>query len=179
MFKKIKSTLAQKLPLFQLRFDEYEIENDDRPFTATVFESRDASNVIAVTSSSEIIMVKQFRYGIEEYTLELPGGLVDEGETHMQAAIRELEEETGYTGTDWEFFTKIAQQPVFIDSYIHTFYCKNAKLEKIKKMDHGEHTEVVLISTTDLKKMLMEDSFIHPHAYSALAKFFLHLEFEY
>src|SRR5690349_3022768 len=54
-------------------------------------------NVIARTADSKIVMVRQFRFGIEGPTLELPGGLVDPNESTLHGALRELEEETGYT----------------------------------------------------------------------------------
>ena len=72
------------------------------PRTFTVLDGVDWINVIAVTKDQQIVLVKQFRHGIEALTLEIPGGAVDPGEAHQSAAVRELREETGYTSERWE-----------------------------------------------------------------------------
>jgi ADP-ribose pyrophosphatase len=64
-----------------------------------VIASADWCNVIAVTPDGKLVLVRQFRFGIEEFSLEIPGGIIDPGETPVAAAVRELREETGYVGT--------------------------------------------------------------------------------
>lgn len=62
-----------------------------------IIETNDWVNVIPLTEDKKVVMIKQFRHGSKEITLEIPGGLVDD-EHHMEAALRELSEETGYVG---------------------------------------------------------------------------------
>ena len=63
-----------------------------------VLDTNDWVNVIALTPDHEIVLVRQFRYGSKEQSLEPPGGVVERGEDPLVAGLRELQEETGYVG---------------------------------------------------------------------------------
>ena len=79
--------------LDQVRFQPPD-EDPARPFY--VIEAPDWINVIPLTADRRVLMVRQFRFGIEDFTLEIPGGMCDEGERPIDAARRELREETGH-----------------------------------------------------------------------------------
>ncbi|MFW5887947.1 MAG: NUDIX hydrolase [Bacteriovoracia bacterium] len=70
-------------------------------------------NVIAITKNDEIVMVKQFRVGSNDFTCELPGGAIDMGEEPLKAARRELVEETGFKATRWEKLFTVTPNPAF------------------------------------------------------------------
>ncbi|MGH7956877.1 MAG: NUDIX hydrolase, partial [Opitutaceae bacterium] len=63
-----------------------------------VINAPDWVNVVALTPDRHLVLVRQFRYGIDEFSLEIPGGVIDAGEDPVVAGIRELREETGYSG---------------------------------------------------------------------------------
>jgi ADP-ribose pyrophosphatase len=67
-------------------------------FELSLLEASDWVNVVALTPEREIVLVRQFRHGTADFTLEIPGGMIDKGERPPQAAGRELCEETGYIG---------------------------------------------------------------------------------
>jgi 8-oxo-dGTP pyrophosphatase MutT (NUDIX family) len=65
-----------------------------------VLDTNSWVNVLAVTPNKELVLVRQFRFGTQEFSLEPPGGVIEKGEDPIVAGLRELEEETGYVGED-------------------------------------------------------------------------------
>src|SRR5882757_9310835 len=82
--------------VFKVREDISICSDDGREHSFFVIESPEWVNIIALTAKEEVVLIEQYRHGINEVVLEIPGGLIDEGEAPEEAAIRELAEETGY-----------------------------------------------------------------------------------
>lgn len=76
-----------------------------------ILEFPDWVNVIAITEDGEFVMEDQYRHAIGETHYELVAGVVDPGETPLEAAMRELDEETGYGGGEWSLFMKLSPNP--------------------------------------------------------------------
>ena len=89
------------LKLFRVRFDWVRNPRNAHTVKATVLESQDWVNVVALTHDEKLVVVYQHRFGTRETTAEIPAGIVENGETSKEAAIRELREETGYTSEEW------------------------------------------------------------------------------
>jgi len=138
-----------------------------------VLSGADAANCLVITPEEEIVFVKQYRFGIGDFTLELPGGLVEQDENPMDSAIREIKEETGYGSDQIYYLGKIASNPVFMDCWVHHFLAKNATKKFEPQQDLGEDIETILIPKEKVLHMLKKGEFIHPHTISALALFFL------
>lgn len=79
-----------------------------------VVGAADWVNVVALTAAGEVVLVEQFRHGTGTVTLELPGGIVDPGEDFVQAALRELSEETGYGGGEARLIGVVEPNPAFL-----------------------------------------------------------------
>ena len=94
-WNRIESKPGHDYKIFQSRHDLYRSpQGVEEPFV--VLEAPDWVNVIALTAEQQVVMVRQFRHGVREETWEFPGGLVDPDESPLQAAQRELLEESGY-----------------------------------------------------------------------------------
>ncbi len=108
--------------------------------------------ILALTDSKEVILAKQYRLGPEKILLELPGGGMDSGETPMQAARRELLEETGYEGEI--AFVGTSLHSAYSTMVRHNFVAKHCKKVANPTQTSSEQTEVVLLSLPEFKNHL-------------------------
>ncbi|HOE16722.1 MAG TPA: NUDIX hydrolase [Syntrophorhabdaceae bacterium] len=139
-------------------------------------ETNDWVNIIPLTEDENVVMIKQYRHGSQDVTLEIPGGLVDD-EGHKEAALRELKEETGYGGEDIQYLGAVNPNPAIFNNLCHTYLVKNAKKVAETNFDPDEDIEVALVP---LKKILplIEDGTI-THALVVIAFHFYFMKNNY
>ncbi|MCB0569180.1 MAG: NUDIX hydrolase [Phaeodactylibacter sp.] len=171
-WKTIKQEYGPGLKLFQVRFDYVINPRNNQEGRMVILEGADSANVVALTQARRLLFVRQYRFGISDYTLELPGGIVDPGEGHKVAAMRELEEETGYGGGRWSYLGSIPSNPVFMNSYIHHWLAEEVEEHAIQQLDAEEEVQVVSLSLEQARRMLYQGEFLHPHTVNALLRFF-------
>ncbi len=112
---------------------------------------------LALTEEGEVLMVRQYRYPIEETLIEIPGGFIDENETHEEAMRRELKEETGYEFSSFTEVGKIAANPGVLNNFTYLFLAQGGKKTSEQKLDKNEELEIELISLKELKKLFLEN----------------------
>lgn len=126
---------------------------------------RDWVNIVAITDEGEMVLIKQDRIGSESSVIEAPGGVYeDHKHTDLkQAAIMELEEETGYTCKKISELGSVNPNPAINKNRVHFFLAEGAYINPNRKHfpDEYEHTEVLLVSMTELRKMLSEGKIDH------------------
>jgi ADP-ribose pyrophosphatase len=132
-------------------------------------DTRDWVNIIPVTAEGEVVMIKQYRHGSREVTLEIPGGLVDENSAEA-AALRELVEETGYEGDTVSFLGRTNPNPAIFNNLCHTYLVENAKKVSETNFDADEDIEVLLVPIADIPA-LIEKGLIN-HALVIIAFYF-------
>jgi len=159
-----------KSTLFSIRKDRMLNHMTQASFDVTIMESLDSVNVIALTPDRKIVFAEQYRFGIKETTIELPGGMLDEQEDPITAGVRELEEETAYTGKDVRYLGKTAAHPVFMNAYIHHILVIDAEATSDTNFDDGELINVQLIDFSDIETLLRSGYFNHPHTIAALSR---------
>jgi len=118
-------------------------------------------NVIALTKNGECILVKQYRHGIEDVTLEIPGGAINFGEDPIVAAKRELKEETGYSSSKWIFLGKVDANPAFMNNSCETYLALDSEKTNNQELDPFEEIEVVLEPLLEIKKLIKERAITH------------------
>ena len=160
------------LKLFRARFDHLRNPRNGVVERMIILEADDAVNVVARTPAGELLFVRQYRFGTQTYTLELPGGLIDAGEDPPAAARRELREETGHSAASWKSLGRIAANPVFMDSYIYHYFAGDVEHTHALRLDPGEEIEVVRLPIAEVRRRLLAGAFEHPHTVCALLRFF-------
>ena len=167
-WKVLRSVAKESLRLFEARYNYLINPRNGKEVEVVVLSGNDAVNVMAVTTENTVVMIKQYRFGINDYTTEIPGGLVDVGEDILLAAKRELREETGYSGENWQYLGKIAQNPVFQDAYIHHYLLLDAEKTHPTEFDEAEDIEMLEMKVEEVQEGVQKCAFQHPHTVSAL-----------
>ncbi len=110
-----------------------------------VLKSPDWVAVVAMTPRDELVMVRQYRHGTEQLSLEPPGGLVKEGQDPEQSAREELEEETGYQAPSLELLGWMHPMPALFTNRLYVFMAKNAAPSGHRAPEETEELETVLV----------------------------------
>jgi len=128
-------------------------------------------NVVALTAADEIVMVRQWRHGPGAVTLEIPGGIVDPGETPEQAAVRELLEETGYAGGRAHSLGAVNPNPALFANRVHTFLVRDAAPRAAVANGPTEETQVVLVPRRAIPALVADETIDHALVVAALFRF--------
>ena len=167
---KHRSEPESDLGILKVRFDWLEHPESRQILKRLVLESVDWINIVAVTCDHQLVMVKQYRFGVESCTLETAGGIVDAGEESLQAAKRELLEETGYGGGTWSYLGAVEPNPAFHPHLCHHYLAKDVELISDQELGGGEAIEVKLCSLDEVRVAIKDGSCRHTLALSALSR---------
>jgi ADP-ribose pyrophosphatase len=170
-WERVESRPAHEYRAFSTRTDRSRSPIDGEIREFDVVESADAVTVIALTAGGEYVMIEQFRHGTREVTLELPGGLLDPGESPVDCARRELREETGYHGGDASSLGVITLNPSWQTTLIHLVVVQGAEPVDAKDLDDGEDTRVRLVTPAEARALARDGTFNTSVAMAALALF--------
>ncbi len=136
----------------KLKQAEVLLPNSNR-MTYTYAEKSDGVIVLGITEDKKVPVVKQFRVPPQRFFIELPAGLMEDGETPEQTALRELEEESGYKAKSITKLAEIYPTTGIMNFKIHIFFAE--KLEKTKqKLDPTEFIETDLMSIEQLEQLV-------------------------
>ncbi len=148
--KKISSTRMYTGNYIAVNHDEVQLPNDRRA-TRDVVLHPGAVTILAVTEDERVVLVRQFRYAIGQETVELPAGKLDPHEKPLDAAIRELGEETGYMAASVTLLHTFYSAPGFCDEKMYLYEARGLTLGEIHP-DEDEFLAPILLSKHEAKE---------------------------
>jgi ADP-ribose pyrophosphatase len=149
-WKHLSSEKLMETPYFTVRSDKLLLPDGAVKDPYYVLERPDAAIVFPLTGEGEVVLVRQYRPAIGRIELGLPAGLVEESEEPEKAARRELLEETGYAGGEWELLGVVASSPSLKDNWAHLYLARGVSRDALPQPDEYERVEVVLALVEEL-----------------------------
>jgi 8-oxo-dGTP pyrophosphatase MutT (NUDIX family) len=144
-----------------------------------ILESSAWVNIIPLTEENQVVLVRQYRHGIRDITLEIPGGLVEEGDSPEEAARRELIEETGYDSTKIEPLGSVHPNPAILDNMCYTFLATGVSLVGEQQQDEKEDIEVILQPLNEIPQLIRQGAITHSLVIVAFYRFFVEYDRSY
>ena len=154
--------------IFNVRY-RHPARGAERDFV--VIQAPDWVNVIALTPERRLVLVRQFRYGIDEFSLELPGGVIEPGEDPVAAGLRELREETGYAGTSARLLGSVHPNPAIQSNRCHFVVVESAVPTHAQDWDPDEEIQVSTEPVDDVYALARAGGISHGLVLDALMFF--------
>lgn len=144
-------------PWATLRVDKLKLPNGNIKDEYYVLEYPTWVNMVAITADQKVLLVRQYRHGAGQIMVELPAGVVEEGEDTEEAARRELLEETGYAFDKIEYICQLYANPATSGNLTYTYLLQGGRKIQEQQLDNSEDIEVVEMSIAQAKQFLFEN----------------------
>lgn len=168
----ISSEYLFRRPWLTVRHDKVRLPDGRINPEFYVLEYPDWVNIIAITENGEFVMERQYRHGLDKTCYEIAAGVVENGETPLEAARRELEEETGYGGGEWKELMLISGNPSTTSNLTHCFLAEGVKKVSAQHLDSTEDLSVCLLSLDQVRLLLVSDKIRQSLMAAPLWKYF-------
>lgn len=171
------TTLASKYlftkPWLTMRQDRVQLPTGGIVEEFFVWEYPAWVNVIAETTGQELVLIRQFRYAVQAVYYELPAGTVDKGESPLDAAQRELLEETGYGGGVWTEWMTLAANPAIQTNLTYTFLATGVEKKGSQQLESTEEIAVHLTKPGEVRRIIFEGEMIQALHAAPLLKYLM------
>jgi ADP-ribose pyrophosphatase len=161
--------------IFKVRKSRFHRRSDQKEGDFFVLDTNDWVNVLALTKSEELVMVRQFRFGTEAFSLEPPGGVIEKGESPVLAGERELKEETGFTGKNSEIIGSVCPNSAIMSNRCHFLLVEEVEKTAPTSFDPNEELETVLVPLEELKNLAKKGKINHSLALNGIFHLLLFL----
>ena len=156
-WKVLESEYLVRRPWLTARRDRLELPDGRIIPEYYVLEYPNWVNVIAITKDGQFVMERQYRHAARKISLELPCGVMEEGETPLEAAQRELLEETGFGGGQWKKLMELSPNPSAMSNTTHCFLAIGVEKIAEQHLDETEELSVLFMTKEEVKRMLNEN----------------------
>lgn len=167
-WKLLSSEYICKEPWATLRKDTCELPDGRINDHYFVLEYPDWVNMVGITEQNELLVIKQYRHGAGMLSLEIPAGTMEPGENPVDAAIREMLEETGYAFDHIEEIATLYANPATSGNVTYTYLMTGGRKVQEQALDDHEEIDVYLVPLPEAKKMLLDNKFSQALHSSAL-----------
>ena len=159
MWKTIKQDYIFRSPWLTVRKDQVKTEKDIVIDDFYVLEYPIWVNVIAITEDGKFVIEEQYRHGIQQDTYEICAGICESGEEPLDAAKRELLEETGYGEGNWQLIGKFAPNPNSMNNWCYAFLAEGVRLLNLSNQEPTENIRVHLKDKEEVLDMMIHGAF--------------------
>ncbi|MFL5789475.1 MAG: NUDIX hydrolase [Flavisolibacter sp.] len=160
IWKVLDSEYLFNVPWLTIRKEKCELPNGRIMPAYYTLEYPTWVSAFALTKDNKVVMVKQYRHGLEVISTELPGGVVDKGESPEFAIKRELKEETGYTFESYEYLGKISANPATTNNYMQMYLARGGEKVSEQSLDETEDVEVLIYDIKEVKQLVRENKIV-------------------
>lgn len=172
-WKTLDSTYLHRRPWLTLRQDKVRLSNGRTIDDYYVQEFPDWVNVLAITAERKAVLIRQYRHGLGEVSWELPAGVTDPGESMLEAAQRELLEETGYSGGEWTPLMTLSPNPAIQNNLSHSFLAEGVTLSAQQQLDATEEISVHEVPLDELRELVFNGGLIQALHTAPVLKYLL------
>jgi ADP-ribose pyrophosphatase len=170
----LDQTLIAQTRIFRLIAERWRSPRTGVEHTFSNIDSVDFVNVVALDTEGRMLMIRQFRFGTREFTLEVAGGMCEPGEDPSVTAVRELREETGYVGKSVVPLGFCEPNPAIFNNRAHMFLIEGCERSGELVLDPGEDIELVPTPVEEVMELLNTGAITHALVAVALQRFDLH-----
>ncbi len=167
-WRQLDDRLLTKTRVFDLRVQRLQPPNGGPEDDYYYIAARNWVNIIPITTSGEVVLVEQFRHGINQQSLETPGGIIDDDDDPEKTAVRELEEETGYVPQKVLALGVLRPNPALINNTCHVFAGIGCEPRGVQNLEPSEDITVTRVPLESLPGLIHRGEIVHTIVAAAL-----------
>ncbi len=170
-WKKLGARPVAHTRIFDVQSVDFQHPQRARAQDFFVISAPDWVNVVALTPARHLVLVRQFRFGTDDFSVEIPGGVMDAGEDAVTAGVRELREETGFTGTRARLLGTVHPNPAMQSNRCHLVLVEDARRSDELAWDPDEEFEIMTRPVDEVYALAYAGGITHALVLDALLLF--------